>query len=79
MRNVNYCRINSTNNDMQLRREEMDSSMWKIDLYITYEKIKIQGSCFETPNYYPHQLSTIILREKRLREKRVDLSLSILS
>ena len=65
MRNENYCRINSTNNDMQLRREEMDSSMWKIDLYITYEDIKIQGSCFETPDYYPHQLSTIILRAKK--------------
>ena len=34
MRNENYCRIKSTNNDMQLRREETDSSMWKIDLYI---------------------------------------------
>jgi hypothetical protein len=50
---------------MQLRREEMDSSMWKIGLYITYEEIKIQGSYFETPDYFPHESSTIILRPKK--------------
>ena len=39
--------------------------MWKIGLYITYEEIKIQGSYFEIPDYYRHELSTIILRAKK--------------
>ena len=32
MRNENYCKINSINNDIQLRKDEMDSSMSKVGL-----------------------------------------------
>jgi hypothetical protein len=64
---------NSTSNDMQLSREKTDDIMWKIGLYITYGEVKIQDSCFKTPDYYPHELSTIILRAKK-----VHLSLSII-
>jgi hypothetical protein len=55
---------NSTSNDMQLSREKMDDIMWKIGLYITYGEVKIQDSCFKTPDYYPHELSAIILSKK---------------